>query len=148
MLEYRNIPLLIREKDIDYQFYRVELFQSLLSQYPFSRNEIIQEAKIDIPPLLRGQVWAAILGIKGDFLAEYELIDRETETPTDRQVILFLFLFYLNFLNIYILLFIYSYFRLMLIFLDVINIIFTYHLLMVTLDFEMFSKVGLQSIRI
>lgn len=101
MLEYRNIPLLIREKDIDYQFYRVELFQSLLSQYPFSRNEIIQEAKIDIPPLLRGQVWAAILGIKGDFLAEYELIDRETETPTDRQVILFLFLFYLNFLNIY-----------------------------------------------
>ena len=86
LAEFKNVPLVIREKNIDYQLARLEIFQKLLNEYPFSRDSLIREAKVDIPPLLRGHVWAAILGIKGDYLGEYENCDKETETPTDRQV--------------------------------------------------------------
>lgn len=44
---------------------------------------------MDIPPLLRGEVWAALLGVVGDIEDQYERIDKETPTPTDRQVVLF-----------------------------------------------------------
>jgi hypothetical protein len=30
----------------------------LLKGYPFTREMIIEEARIDIPPLLRGKIWA------------------------------------------------------------------------------------------
>jgi len=85
MSEFQNVPLIIREKNIDYQLARLQIFQKLLDQYPYSRDEIIKEARMDIPPLLRGQIWAAVLGIKGDFHTEYENWDKDTETPTDRQ---------------------------------------------------------------
>ncbi len=83
-----KLPLLIREKDVGYQFQRVALFSELLRQYPASRDEIIHHAKVDIPPFLRGKIWAAILGVRGDYQALYDSYDKETEkeTQTDRQV--------------------------------------------------------------
>ena len=81
-----------REKDLDYQYYRIRLFRRLLFLYPASKDDIIEEAKIDIPPLLRAEIWAAILGIQGDIQAEYDSIDKETENPTDRQVRTFVLL--------------------------------------------------------
>ncbi|CAJ0749559.1 21924_t:CDS:10 [Entrophospora sp. SA101] len=77
-------PLLVREKDVGYQFQRVALFSELLKEYPSSRNEIIHHAKVDIPPFLRGKVWAAILGIRGDYQALYDAYDKETER--DHQI--------------------------------------------------------------
>lgn len=47
---------------------------------------IKKQAEIDIPPLLRGEIWAALLNIRGDFEREYLRIDKETPTVTDRQV--------------------------------------------------------------
>ncbi|CAG8535135.1 9825_t:CDS:10 [Cetraspora pellucida] len=81
-------PLLAREKDVVYQFQRVALFSELLRQYPASRDEIIHQAKVDIPPFLRGKIWAAILGINGDYQAIYDAYDKETEkeNQTDRQI--------------------------------------------------------------
>ncbi|KAG9285348.1 hypothetical protein G9A89_010823 [Geosiphon pyriformis] len=83
-----KLPLLIREKDVGYQFQRVSLFTELLREYPTSRDEIINHAKVDIPPFLRGRVWAAILGVCGDYQAVYDAYDKETEkeTTTDRQI--------------------------------------------------------------
>lgn len=56
--EMRTLPLLIRERNIEYQFYRIVLFARLLKGYPYTRDLIIDEALIDIPPLLRGKIWA------------------------------------------------------------------------------------------
>ncbi|CAG8554240.1 18674_t:CDS:10 [Acaulospora morrowiae] len=81
-----KLPLLIREKDVGYQFQRVALFTELLREYPSSRDEIIHHAKVDIPPFLRGKIWAAILGVKGDYQAVYDSYDKETEKETDRQI--------------------------------------------------------------
>lgn len=37
----------------------------VLSQgYPYTRDRIVREARIDIPPFLRGKIWAALLGIQ------------------------------------------------------------------------------------
>lgn len=47
---------------------------------------IKKQAEIDIPPLLRGDIWAALLNIKGDYERDYLRIDKETPTATDRQV--------------------------------------------------------------
>ena len=44
------------------QFHRIILFERLLRAYPFTRPRIWKEAQIDIPPLLRAEVWAALLG--------------------------------------------------------------------------------------
>ena len=46
------------------QFHRVVIFSRLLESYPFSRDRIISEAHTDICPLVRGEVWAALLGVK------------------------------------------------------------------------------------
>jgi TBC domain-containing protein kinase-like protein len=62
--ETASLPLIIRETDIEYQFHRVILFQRLLEGYPFTRDRILHEAKVDIPPLLRGKVWTALLGVQ------------------------------------------------------------------------------------
>lgn len=58
----------------------------MLQTYPVSRDAIIREAHKDIPPLVRGAVWAALLGIVGNNEKRYEMIDKETPTHTDRQV--------------------------------------------------------------
>ncbi|KAK9717474.1 Rab-GTPase-TBC domain [Popillia japonica] len=81
-----NLPLVIRERDPEYQFHRVILLRKLLYGYPYTRDMIVEEAEIDIPPLLRGDIWMALLDIKGDYEREYVQIDKETQTTTDRQI--------------------------------------------------------------
>ncbi|KAL4710325.1 hypothetical protein ACJJTC_011141 [Scirpophaga incertulas] len=81
-----TLPKIIRERDTEYQFYRLLWFNRLLHGYPHTASYIRAEAEIDIPPLVRGDVWAALLGISGDIEDQYERIDKETPTPTDRQI--------------------------------------------------------------
>lgn len=54
--------------------------------YPYTRNRLLREAGKDIPPFYRGQIWAALLNVKGDTEVQYTAIDKETTTVTDRQV--------------------------------------------------------------
>lgn len=79
-----QLPLIIRERDTEYQFYRVMLFSRLLKGYPFTGDLIEKEAAIDIPPLLRGQIWACLLGVIPN--GSYDKIDKVTPTTTDRQI--------------------------------------------------------------
>eukprot|EP00123_Amoebidium_parasiticum_P011556 comp20785_c0_seq1/m.27302 comp20785_c0_seq1/g.27302 ORF comp20785_c0_seq1/g.27302 comp20785_c0_seq1/m.27302 type:complete len:996 (-) comp20785_c0_seq1:153-3140(-) len=79
-------PLAIRERDIDYQYHRILLFRKLLRGYPYTRPAILREARIDIPPAFRGEVWAALLGIDGDVDEIYGPIDKTSEHPIDRQI--------------------------------------------------------------
>lgn len=58
----------------------------ILQGYPYTKSMIKKQAEIDIPPLLRGEIWTALLNIKGDFERDYLRIDKETPTVTDRQV--------------------------------------------------------------
>ncbi|XP_034942372.1 TBC domain-containing protein kinase-like protein [Chelonus insularis] len=81
-----QLPLIIRERDTEYQFYRVILFDRLLQTYPITRKAIIREAHKDIPPPVRGRVWTALLGVVGDIEKRYEMIDKDTPTHTDRQI--------------------------------------------------------------
>uniref|UniRef100_A0A224Z9W1 Tbc domain-containing protein n=1 Tax=Rhipicephalus zambeziensis TaxID=60191 RepID=A0A224Z9W1_9ACAR len=80
------LPVVIREKDIEYQLQRIILYNRLLEAYPYQKQRIIQEAKLDIPPLCRAHIWSALLDVQGDLIREYEAIDKETPTPTDRQI--------------------------------------------------------------
>ena len=59
-----KLPLAIKEKDVEYQFHRLVLFSRLLESYPYSQPRIVAEALLDICPLLRGEIWAALLGVK------------------------------------------------------------------------------------
>lgn len=79
-----KLPLVIRERDTEYQFHRVLLFDRMLEGYPSTRDMIIKEAQTDIPPLLRGKIWAAILDVIPN--GSYAAIDKVTQTPTDRQI--------------------------------------------------------------
>ncbi|XP_010182762.1 PREDICTED: TBC domain-containing protein kinase-like protein, partial [Mesitornis unicolor] len=81
-----SLPLIIRERDTEYQLNRIVLFDRLLKAYPYKKNQIWKEARVDIPPLLRGVTWAALLGVEGAIEAKYDAIDKDTPIPTDRQV--------------------------------------------------------------
>ncbi|KAL3878639.1 hypothetical protein ACJMK2_030970 [Sinanodonta woodiana] len=84
--ETANLPLVIKEKDVEYQFHRVILYERLLMAYPYKRAYIWKEARVDIPPLYRNLVWAALLEVEGDIQALYDSIDKETPIGTDRQI--------------------------------------------------------------
>uniref|UniRef100_V9KC16 TBC domain-containing protein kinase-like protein n=1 Tax=Callorhinchus milii TaxID=7868 RepID=V9KC16_CALMI len=81
-----TLPLIIRERDTEYQLHRIILFDRLLKAYPYKKIQIWKEARVDIPPLVRGLAWAALLGVEGDIQAKYEGIDKDTPIPTDRQI--------------------------------------------------------------
>lgn len=81
-----TLPLIIRERDTEYQLTRIVLFHRLLKAYPYKKNQIWKEARVDIPPLLRGLAWAALLGVEGDIQSKYDSIDKDTPIPTDRQI--------------------------------------------------------------
>nr|XP_019956730.1 PREDICTED: TBC domain-containing protein kinase-like protein [Paralichthys olivaceus] len=81
-----TLPLIIRERDTEYQLIRIILFDRLLKAYPYKKNLVWREARVDIPPLVRGLAWAALLGIEGDIQAKYDTIDKDTPIPTDRQI--------------------------------------------------------------
>ncbi|CAH1778018.1 unnamed protein product [Owenia fusiformis] len=84
--ETATLPLVIKEKDIEYQFHRILLYKRLLDGYPYKRAQIWKEARVDIPPLVRPMVWAALLEIEGDVYGRYIAIDKDSPTPTDRQI--------------------------------------------------------------
>lgn len=81
-----KLPLVIRERDVEYQFHRIILFERLLAAYPYKRLHILKECRIDIPPLLRAKLWPAILEIDGDVQGRYEAIDKESPILADRQI--------------------------------------------------------------
>ncbi|KAL1458025.1 hypothetical protein WDU94_008201 [Cyamophila willieti] len=82
------LPLIIRERDTEYQFHRIVQLSRLLEAYPYSKvmSQIIKEAKIDIPPFLRHKVWTCLLHVKGNIEDIYARINKEKWTPTDRQI--------------------------------------------------------------
>lgn len=84
--ETASLPLVIREKDVEYQFHRIILYERLIKGYPYKKSHIWREARVDIPPHVRAHVWAAILEVEGDIYARYDSIDKETPTNTDRQI--------------------------------------------------------------
>ncbi|XP_050428311.1 TBC domain-containing protein kinase-like protein [Adelges cooleyi] len=81
-----KLPLVIREKDTEYQFHRVVLFDRLLSAYPHELDRLLTEAKKDIPPYYRGEIWTCLLNVSGDTESTYLAIDKETAGVTDRQI--------------------------------------------------------------
>ncbi|KAJ3104208.1 hypothetical protein HDU97_009463 [Phlyctochytrium planicorne] len=81
-----KVGLGVRERDAAYQFARIRLFTGLILEYPLSAVEIEKEARVDIPPFLRGKIWGALLGVKGDPDIEYDAIDKESEHDVDRQL--------------------------------------------------------------
>jgi len=81
-----KLPLVIREKDTEYQFHRIVLFDRLLSAYPFKSDRLLIEAKKDIPPYFRGAIWACLLNVCSDTESTYLAIDKETAGVTDRQI--------------------------------------------------------------
>ncbi|KAL1492194.1 hypothetical protein ABEB36_012677 [Hypothenemus hampei] len=81
-----GLPLIIKERDPEYQLHRVILLRRLLHGYPFTSDLIVDEAKKDIPPLLRGEIWAALLSVRSNYATEYMRIDKYTHTSTDRQI--------------------------------------------------------------
>ncbi|XP_071521409.1 TBC domain-containing protein kinase-like protein [Panulirus ornatus] len=84
--ETSRLPLVIRERDVEYQFHRLLIFQRLLQSYPFKAESILREARKDTPPFYRALVWAALLNADGAVGYTYQQIDKETPTPTDRQI--------------------------------------------------------------
>ena len=79
-------PINIRENDIEYQFHRIVLFSRYLVGYPFKKNELFKECRIDIPPLYRSLAWAALLDVRCDIGKVYSGINKEIITATDRQI--------------------------------------------------------------
>ncbi|RNA08203.1 TBC domain-containing kinase [Brachionus plicatilis] len=87
--EVENIqlqPVNIRELDIDYQLYRIVLFSRYLGAFPFKKEELIKECRIDIPPLYRNLAWAVLLEVPLNIEDIYSSINKEQVTSTDRQI--------------------------------------------------------------
>lgn len=84
--EVMSLPLIIRERDTKYQFVRLQLFRQLLKNCPEQRDMVIKEARQDIPPLVRAEVWGQLLAVEKDYEYHYASIDKETPVPTDRQI--------------------------------------------------------------
>ncbi|KAJ1977139.1 hypothetical protein H4R33_006279 [Dimargaris cristalligena] len=84
--EYQSMRVSIRERDPNYQLHRMTLFQHLLDCYPASRSEIIRQARVDIPPRVRPQVWSAILGVLRCDEWVYRHVDKESPGASDKQI--------------------------------------------------------------
>ncbi|KAJ3273220.1 hypothetical protein HDV01_004722 [Terramyces sp. JEL0728] len=81
-----SLALNAKNVDTKYQFLRLFLFKSLLKKYPQTLPSIKQEAIKDIPSLLRGQIWAALLQVTGDTELEYEQFQLNTDDSSDKQL--------------------------------------------------------------
>eukprot|EP01114_Cavostelium_apophysatum_P017635 TRINITY_DN5294_c0_g1_i1.p1 TRINITY_DN5294_c0_g1~~TRINITY_DN5294_c0_g1_i1.p1 ORF type:complete len:965 (+),score=182.56 TRINITY_DN5294_c0_g1_i1:73-2895(+) len=82
----KKLPPVVKEKNLNYQRYRGQMFQDLLDKFPSTKELILSEARVDIPPTCRGQIWNIILDIPTDAKGFYESIDKEAEGPADRQL--------------------------------------------------------------
>ncbi|EPT25174.1 TBC domain-containing kinase (incomplete catalytic triad) [Toxoplasma gondii ME49] len=90
MQEVRPRCQYMRQFHFLYQRLRVRLFRSLLVQLPKSLKRLTDEAAVDIPPLLRPQIWATLLGVNfaaevaaGPFVFE-QLVLESLASPADR----------------------------------------------------------------
>lgn len=86
MNDMAQLPIAIKERDVDYQFKRIQMFKSIISMLPLSLDKLLKEARQDIPPFLRAEIWSYILKVDDDYLLQYNCIDKETPMPTDRQI--------------------------------------------------------------
>lgn len=77
-----------KEFDLDYQHIRIKIFKALLPELPESRFHISKEAQKDIPPILRGDIWAAILEVPSTAECRriYDRIDKDSIGPADKQI--------------------------------------------------------------
>lgn len=75
-------PLNIREGDLVYQFNRLVVFSRLLAAYPFKREELYKECRIDIPPLYRNLAWCGLLNVPFNIEESYNKINKEVITST------------------------------------------------------------------
>jgi serine/threonine protein kinase len=80
--------LLEKDLNLDYQKSRVKKFRNLLINYPTTKHEIIKEANVNIPSVLRGEIWAVILDLDKDLEIKkiYDSIDTVTPHSCDRQI--------------------------------------------------------------
>ncbi|VDK36029.1 unnamed protein product [Taenia asiatica] len=60
-------PVLVKQADVEYQVMRVCLFRRLLAGMPSTATRLLLEARFDIPPFLRTEVWAALLGVESGY---------------------------------------------------------------------------------
>eukprot|EP00056_Hartaetosiga_gracilis_P011706 m.178631 g.178631 ORF g.178631 m.178631 type:complete len:951 (+) comp13559_c1_seq15:40-2892(+) len=84
--ELAKQPLMVRNRNLIYQYERVRKFERLLIGAPFTTKHIQQEALTDIPPHVRGGVWRVLLGVTEECYNSYTYIDKDKETTTDRQL--------------------------------------------------------------
>ena len=84
--ETSKLPISIKENAFEYQVYRIALFRRLLLAYPYLRDRLWKEARVDIPPFCRGKVWAGLLDVTGNIAEQYLQLDKETPIVTDRQI--------------------------------------------------------------
>jgi TBC domain-containing protein kinase-like protein len=84
----RAQPLNIRESDTEYQMRRMVVFARLLVGLPFTESELFRECVLDIPPMYRALSWGALLGCgrSGQVQNDYQRINKEIVTVTDRQI--------------------------------------------------------------
>ena len=91
-----------KEKNDLYQFHLMHWFTEKLRLYPLSIDDIRQKSVHGIPPvpflhfffrnshivvqLMRGPMWAALLGIQGDPQVTFAVFDRDIATPMDHQL--------------------------------------------------------------
>ncbi len=81
---HSTLPIDIREKDLVYQYFRLIIFTYLLRAYPASKAELFRQASIDIPPPLRGIVWACLLGVDNMYSEDYAKMDFDEPNAIDR----------------------------------------------------------------
>ncbi|KAI8907164.1 rab-GTPase-TBC domain-containing protein [Gorgonomyces haynaldii] len=77
---------LTKERDIRYQFKRIQKFKHLLFSFPHSYGQLKIESVLDIPPFVRGQVWACLLNVRGDPKIFYDMYDKESPHEIDKQL--------------------------------------------------------------
>ncbi|KAK0397658.1 hypothetical protein QR680_002206 [Steinernema hermaphroditum] len=80
------LPTVVKEKDIDYQASRMRSIAHLIQSYPYKMNKLLEEAKLDVPPLYRGRIWAALLNVRTDAVNVFSGIDTVSEQSSDRQL--------------------------------------------------------------
>eukprot|EP00002_Diphylleia_rotans_P029893 TRINITY_DN610_c0_g2_i1.p1 TRINITY_DN610_c0_g2~~TRINITY_DN610_c0_g2_i1.p1 ORF type:complete len:725 (+),score=113.28 TRINITY_DN610_c0_g2_i1:143-2176(+) len=80
-------PLEYREQDIDYQRQRATIFRDIISRHGAIRGEeLLSNSIVDIPPSLRGELWAILLNVGPDLQQEYVAIDKEKPGSCDHQI--------------------------------------------------------------
>ncbi|KAI6226486.1 hypothetical protein M3Y99_01287500 [Aphelenchoides fujianensis] len=79
--------LIVKERDIDYQALRMCTMRRYLRCFPFGKDRLFFEATKDIPPVYRGEIWAALLDVtQEEAEAEFAQCDCISEQASDRQL--------------------------------------------------------------